>query len=83
MVSGWGSSALPTRLGTLDGEVMLRRAVAADVPAIVALLADDQLGGARDSVPGRDDPSAAEDALAPYLRALEAVDADAAHLLVD
>jgi GNAT superfamily N-acetyltransferase len=55
--------------------VVLRRAVAGDVPALVALLADDQLGAARDGV---DDPAS----LAPYLRAFEAVDADPAHELV-
>ena len=47
------------------GEVTLRRAAAADVPAIVALLADDVLGAGREE-PG--DPA--------YLRAFEAVAAD-------
>lgn len=49
----------------------LRRAARSDVPAIVELLAADQLGATRD---GGD--------LAPYLRAFEAIDADPAHLLM-
>ena len=49
----------------------LRRATAADVPAIVALLAADQLGATRDG--GED--------LAPYERAFAALDADPAQLL--
>ena len=49
----------------------LRRATAADVPAVVALLAADQLGAARDG--GED--------LAPYERAFAALDADPAQLL--
>jgi GNAT superfamily N-acetyltransferase len=50
----------------------IRRAVVDDLPAIVALLADDDLGRTREDT--RD--------LGPYLRAFEAVDADPAHLLV-
>jgi GNAT superfamily N-acetyltransferase len=53
--------------------VRLRRAVADDVPDLVALLTDDDLGRARE------DPQAG---LAPYLRAFALVDADPAHLLV-
>jgi GNAT superfamily N-acetyltransferase len=53
--------------------VRLRRATADDLPALVALLADDDLGR------GREDP---ESDLAPYRRAFALVDADAAHLLV-
>ena len=49
----------------------LRRATAADLPAIVALVADDQLGAARDGGPD----------LAPYARAFAALDADPAQLL--
>ncbi|MCE6999262.1 GNAT family N-acetyltransferase [Saccharothrix sp. S26] len=45
--------------------MIIRRATAEDVPAIVALLADDQLGASRET----------PDDLAPYLRAFEAVDA--------
>ncbi|WP_369811089.1 N-acetyltransferase family protein [Quadrisphaera sp. DSM 44207] len=55
--------------------VLLREAVADDVPAIVALLAADQLGATRDG-------AADEAELQPYLRAFEAVDADPAHLLL-
>nr|WP_241668189.1 GNAT family N-acetyltransferase [Pedococcus bigeumensis] len=54
------------------GEVVLRRATAADVGAIVALIADDQLGATRD------DPAN----LAAYLPAFAAIDADPAQLLV-
>ncbi|MBA3619057.1 MAG: GNAT family N-acetyltransferase [Acidothermales bacterium] len=55
--------------------VVLRTASAHDVPAIVRLLAADQLGAIRD---GADDA----EALQPYLRAFEAIDADPAHLLI-
>ncbi len=44
--------------------MIIRRATAEDVPAIVAMLADDELGALRES-PGD---------LAPYLRAFEAID---------
>jgi GNAT superfamily N-acetyltransferase len=60
---------LPTSLGT----AVLRRAVRDDVPAIVALLAEDELGT------GGDGPSAG---LGSYLRAFDAIDTDPAHLLV-
>lgn len=55
--------------------VMLRRAAAGDVPAIVGLLGADQLGATRDGV------SSSED-LQPYLTAFDAIDADPAHLLL-
>jgi GNAT superfamily N-acetyltransferase len=45
--------------------VIIRRATAEDVPAIVAMLADDELGAQRESP---DDPE-------PYLRAFAAIDA--------
>ena len=48
------------------GEATIRRATAADVPAVVALLADDELGAQRER-PG--DPA--------YARAFEAIAADA------
>jgi GNAT superfamily N-acetyltransferase len=60
-------------LGTAT--VVLRRAAADDVPAIVDLLAADQLGATRDGL------NTAED-LAAYRRAFRAIDADPAHLLV-
>lgn len=53
---------------------VIRRATAADVAAIVALLGDDDLGAARE------DMSAAR--LAPYHRAFAAVDADPGQLLI-
>jgi len=56
-------------------DVVVREATAGDVPAIVELLAADQLGATRDGVDG-------DDGLAPYLRAFAEIDADAAHLLV-
>lgn len=60
----------------LHGErVLLRRAEVADLPAIVALLAADQLGASRDGADGTD-------GIAPYERAFAAIDADPAHLLV-
>lgn len=55
--------------------VALREAVMDDVPAIVELLAADQIGASRDGV-------ASEADLAPYLAAFHALSADPAHLLV-
>lgn len=52
---------------------MLRRAVTGDVPALVALLADDPLGAGRETTDGD---------LAPYRRAFGLVDADPAHVLL-
>lgn len=60
-------------LGT--STVVLRRAEADDIPALVGLLAADQLGAARDGVTSDQD-------LAAYQRAFRAIDADGAHLLV-
>ena len=60
----------------MDGDpVLLRRAEIADVPALVALLAADQLGVSRDGIDG-------PDGIGPYQRAFAAIDADPAHLLV-
>ncbi|MGW3508206.1 N-acetyltransferase family protein [Streptomyces sp. NPDC000994] len=54
-------------------DLAIRAAVAADVPAIVAMLADDPLGAQRES----------PDDLAPYLSALERLSADPhQHLVV-
>ncbi len=66
-----GQTALLT-FGVDGGTFRLRRAVRADLPAILRLLAEDQLGSAR------------EDAgdLAPYERAFAAIDADPAQLLL-
>jgi len=61
---------------TLDGSsIVLRRACVQDLPRIVELLADDQLGA------GREKP-AKPDRLQPYVRAFHAIDADTAQLLV-
>lgn len=54
------------------GTFTLRRARKGDLPRILALLADDQLGATREST----------DDVAPYERAFDAIDADPAHLLV-
>jgi GNAT superfamily N-acetyltransferase len=56
--------------------VALRRAVEDDLPALVALLADDPLGSTREG--GAD----SDEELAPYRRAFTLLDADPAHLLV-
>ena len=58
----------------IDG-LVLREAAVEDVPAIVELLAADQLGATRDGLTTEAD-------LQPYLRAFEAIAADPAHLLV-
>ena len=75
-----GLSVLDLRCGNgalseSGGAVLLRRAVVEDVPSIVGLLTDDELGAQRDGI------GASED-LQPYLRAFEAVDADDSHLLL-
>ncbi|ASN22625.1 GNAT family N-acetyltransferase [Arthrobacter sp. YN] len=54
------------------GTFSLRRATKADLPRILALLADDQLGATRENI----------DDSAPYEQAFDAIDADPAHLLV-
>jgi ribosomal protein S18 acetylase RimI-like enzyme len=56
-------------------EVELRQAVAEDVPRLIALLADDQLGEHRDGLRAQED-------LELYLRAFQAIDQDPRHLLV-
>jgi GNAT superfamily N-acetyltransferase len=74
-----GGTAVGVPLGTLsvDGrDVRLRRATAGDLPALVALLADDPLGRTREA------PADDDSALGPYRRAFELVDRDPAHLLV-
>ncbi|MEU6454563.1 GNAT family N-acetyltransferase [Streptomyces sp. NPDC047065] len=48
------------------GDLEIRRTTAADIPAVVAMLADDPLGAQRES----------PDDLDPYLAALERLDAD-------
>ncbi len=54
------------------GRLELRRATAGDLPALVAMLADDPLGA------GRED----DGDLTPYRRAFDLVDADPAHVLL-
>src|ERR1700728_434511 len=71
-MDGMGTLAV---LATEPEQVELRRAQQDDVPAIVGLLAADQLGATRDSV--RDDAD-----LSAYEAAFRAIDADPAHLLL-
>jgi GNAT superfamily N-acetyltransferase len=61
------------RLG--DSAVVLREATADDVPAIVGLLAADQLGATRDRATDGHD-------LTPYMQAFKTIDSDPAHLLL-
>lgn len=63
-----------TRIDLPAGAVRLRDARTDDVPAIVTLLADDQIGASRD------DPS--PESLPFYQAAFAAIDADPAHVLV-
>ncbi len=65
----------PVLLRTSDATARLRRATLDDVPGIVALLTDDPLGAEREA-------AGAAAAMQPYLRAFEAIDADAAQLLL-
>jgi len=58
----------------LGGGIGLRPAVEADLPALVALLADDPIGSGREARAGED--------LAPYRGAFELVARDPAHALV-
>ncbi len=53
-------------------DVVIRRATAADVAGIVAMIADDQLGAVRESV----------DDLTPYLHAFELIDSDRNQVLM-
>lgn len=55
------------------GSVTMRRATAADLPAIVAMLADDHLGGTREDASTPLDPG--------YVAAFEAIDTDPNQLL--
>lgn len=66
-------------LATLDlagATVVLREAVAEDLPDLVALLAADQLGAHRESL------ERTPEALRPYREAYEAIAADPTHLLL-
>jgi GNAT superfamily N-acetyltransferase len=65
----------PYRAVPVDaGDVVFRPAERADVPAVVALLADDELGVSRERV--------ADPLPAPYWQAFDAIDADERNLLV-
>lgn len=78
-------SGHPDTLGVVavgSASIELRRARRGDVAAIVGLLADDPIGRRREAVPDRGEPGVVGDALSPYLRAFDLVDADPAHLLV-
>ena len=68
------ADTLPSLLAVdVDGGTFrLRHATAADLPAIVQLLADDSMGAGRERT---------ED-MGPYERAFEAIDADPSHLLI-
>ena len=68
-------SSLPDVLAVDGSAIVLREAVESDVPALVQLLADDELGATRDGAADDDD-------LQPYVRAFHLVDADPAHLLL-
>lgn len=61
-------------LSVAERRFTVRRATAADIAAIVALLADDDIGAAREAAP--------DDGLAPYAAAFQAIDADPAQLLI-
>lgn len=84
MSTGWRralSVGQPDDVTVVDGLLLpgegvgLRRAVADDVPAIVGLLADDELGADRDGISSEQD-------LAFYVAAFHQIDADPAHLLL-
>jgi GNAT superfamily N-acetyltransferase len=60
--------------GGTEAAVKVRPAVRADVPAVVAMLADDGIGAARETV--------GEDVDARYWAAFEAIDADPRNVLV-
>ena len=65
-------TVLPAQLATRGGAYTLRRAAAADVATIVALLAADQLGASRDSTAD----------LPPYVDAFRSIDADESQQLL-
>jgi GNAT superfamily N-acetyltransferase len=70
-----GSMTALALLSCASGTAPLRPARREDVPAIVALLAEDELSTGGEGADG-------DGGLEPYLRAFDAVDADPAHLLV-
>ena len=70
---GPAGAGLPATLSLGGSAYGLRRATADDVPALVALLADDPLGAGRETIAGD---------LGAYLEAFDQVDRDPAHLLL-
>ena len=64
---------LPVTVTVGGAPLELRRATAGDLPAVVAMLADDPLGAGREADDGD---------LTPYRRAFDLVDADPAHVLL-
>ncbi len=71
----WRPVAVLVKLPVQGSTVVLREAMADDVPAIVELLAADQLGATRDGITTQED-------LQFYLRAFSTLDTDPAHLLL-
>ena len=70
----WQTAGMEIRPATLlDGSFRVRRATRDDVGPIRSLLQSDELEASR--------PSEPTEALEPYLRAFEAIDADPAHFL--
>ncbi|WP_435875261.1 N-acetyltransferase family protein [Pseudarthrobacter enclensis] len=67
-----GTGAAFFTVPTSSGVFSLRRANQADLPHVVRLLAEDQLGASRET----------PDDLAPYQAAFKAIDNDPAHLLI-
>jgi GNAT superfamily N-acetyltransferase len=70
-----GMTAIAEQLLVQDSTIMLREALREDIPAIVQLLVDDELGASRDG-------ATTDSGLQPYLDAFDAIDADPAHLLL-
>jgi GNAT superfamily N-acetyltransferase len=70
-----GGMAVLAEIDLAPARVTLRAARREDVPALVGLIAADQLGATRDGVRDAAD-------LAAYTAAFEAIDADQAHILV-
>lgn len=66
---------IAAHLAVQDFTIALREAVRDDVPAIVELLVDDQLGAGRDG-------ATIDSGLKPYWDAFDAIGADPAHLLL-
>jgi len=70
-----GPAGLAGLAGSTGSVVVLRRAVRADLPALVALLAADDLGATRDGIRSKADRTA-------YEQAFQAIDADPAQFLL-